>query len=60
MWVVISGTVCDHKSELSEKKVTHGYTVVNQPRLLVHIKFYFCLFSSDWSAMFSDDENGSL
>ena len=60
MWVVISGTVRDHKSELSQKKVTHRLSAVNQPRLLAHIKFDFSLFLSDRSAMFCDDENGSL
>ena len=45
MWLVISGTVRDHKSELSQKKVTHGFSVVNQPTLLAHIIFFYsCLF----------------
>ena len=46
MWVVISGTVRDHKSQLSQKKVTHGLTQLYIPTLLAYIfsfHFLFCL-----------------
>ena len=56
MWVVISGTVRDHKSQLSQKKVTHGLTVVYEAFFLRHILIYF---SRSGQNPFGDDEAAS-